>query len=669
MLRNKQTKKVKIPKILLIGLGRFGKHHFRVLKELEAAHLIEFAGVVILNKEQRKKAEAEFGIKTYTEITPSMLKNVDAVDIVTPPETHFAIIKKCLPYTNVFTEKPLATTASDAKKLELLALKHKRVLTTGHILRFHPVTEKLKEIVAKKTMPLKITGEFINPTALDQGREPSLEFLHLFDVVDMLWGKDPDIVSSRRDGRVSIVDIRYAKYHDARFVLGCKGDEKKRTLKFKYPEHTIDADFVLNTITYKKGEVSKTYQCQSEQELLHKELSEFVATLLGSKNKVDPATASRIVSIAERSISKEKAFPSIAIIGGGIFGTSIAAELGKFCSVTIFEKNADLMQEGTYVNCFRHHSGYHYPRSSETVVDIQNSRKDFEKIYKKGIVSTYPTYYGVAKNDSHTSTNEFIAFCKKHNLPYEKEALPPNLLSKKEISLCVKVPEPGYNYEKLTKIVKGRLDKEPNIKILCNSLITSLSLNKDGTKTVTYLKNSKIKTEKKFDFIINATYANINRVVEWLSFEQCPIRVDLAEVVVIKLNIDPVSITVIDGPFATLIPTGNKNEFTLYHVTESILDRYVPKDGFIKKTKKAQSNQKAILRESLRFFPILKDAIITESRVVNRGVLANHEHDDKRVADLIDHGFGCFSILSGKILSSVTIGKRVAEIIKNSLRN
>lgn len=669
MPRNKHTKIKPIPKILLIGVGRFGKSHLRVLRELHEDGSIEFAGVVIRNKEQREKTENEFGVKTYAKIYPELLKSIDAVDIVTPPETHYGIVKKCLPYTNVFVEKPLATSTSDARTLERLALKHKRTLTVGHIFRYHPVTEKLAELLGKNNMPRKITGSFINPTSSDQGREPSLELPHLFDVVDFLWHKEPEIVYARSNNRTSIVDVRYSEHHDARFVLGWTGDEKMRTLKFKYPDCVIDADFVSNTITYKKGVVSKIYQCPPKQELLRKELSEFVATILGGKNKVDATVGTRIVSIAEKAIPQKKSFPSVAIIGGGIFGTSVAAELGKFCSVTIFEKNSDLMQEGTYVNCFRHHSGYHYPRSSETVIDIQNSREDFERVYRKAIISSYPTYYGVAKNDSHVSAKEFLAFCKKHNLPYEKAALPSEFLSKNETALCIKVPELGYHYEKLTRIVKDRLAKEPNIKILCNSLITNLSLNKDGTKKITYLKNNKIKTEKRFDFVINATYANINHIADWLSFEQFPLRVDLAEVLIIKLNVDPISITLIDGPFATLIPTGNKNEFTLYHVTESILDRYVPKNGVPKKIKGTPSNKEAILRESSKFFPILKDAIVTESRIVHRGVLANHEHDDMRVVDLIDHGFGCWSILSGKILSSVTTGKRVAGIIKNSLRD
>jgi hypothetical protein len=81
-----------------------------------------------------------------------------------------------------------------------------------------------------------------------------------------------------------------------------------------------------------------------------------------------------------------------------------------------------------------------------------------------------------------------------------------------------------------------------------------------------------------------------------------------------------------------------------------------------------KSKQKAIFRKSLKLFPVLKDAKIIESRIVYRGVRAYREHDDSRVADLVDHGFGTWSVLSGKILSSVSMGKAIAKIIKEDIQ-
>ena len=668
MSNNISADQKKIPKVILIGTGRFGLNHLRVLKDLERNNIIELYGVVVRNKKNHKDIESKFKVRTYNSLSTSILKKIDAVDIVTPPETHYRIVKKCLPFVDVFVEKPLAMNEKQALDLGKLARRYKRTLTVGHIFRFHPVSEKLLELVSKKNMPIKIEGCFVNPATLDQGREPSFEFLHLFDVVDFLWGLVPGAVFSRRNKGISIVDVRYGEYNNANFILGCEGNEKKRTLKFTYPDCIIQADYIESTIVCRKGKTSKIYRCPIKQELLYRELFGFIGTIKGvGKNIVDANIGARIVSIADRAVSKPKKLPTVAIIGGGIFGTSIAAELGKSCLVTIFEKNSELMQEGTFANCLRHHYGYHYPRSDATVIDIQNSRKDFEKIYKKALVYSHKTYYGLAKNNSYVSAQEFLTFCKKHKLTYEKKFPPNNVLARNEMSLSIRVPESNYNFEILRNLTKARLDKFKNIKILYNTKVTNCSIDVDGRKTVTFIENETPIRQNKFDYVINATYANINRFSSWLSFGICPIRIDRTEVLIVKLPMPPFSLTVIDGPFACLMPDGNPNEFTLYHVKESILDRYVSKDGLVKGNDNIKSNQKSILKESMKFFPILKDAVVIESRITNRGVLANHEHDDSRVADIIEHGFGCWSILSGKILSSVTTGIRLAEIIKRNL--
>jgi predicted dehydrogenase len=653
-----------IPKILLVGAGRFGKHHLRILKEFHDEGRIELVGAVIRNPEKRLLIESEYGVRTFAALSPKLLSAVDAVDIVTPPETHYAITKKCLEYTNVLVEKPLAMRHDHAKELEALAQLKGRILMVGHIFRFHPLSHALKALLERSGMPQKIRGEFINPTSSDQQRDPAFELLHLFDIIDYLWNIGPDSVFSHHAERMSTVDFHYGNGSLAHFDLGWKGDEKKRTLIFKYPRRTLVADFEKGEIDIitKEGQKKHVYQVA---EPLTRELESFVAAIRGhSKNEVDPAVGTRIVSIAERASGRIKKKPRVAVIGGGIFGCSIASELADFCDVTLYERNAELMGEGSYINQFRHHYGYHYPRSDETVVEVQNSRADFENVFKQAIVQDYPTYYGLAKEGSLVSTAEFLDFCKKHNLPYKRKFPKKDLLDRESIELSVEVPEPSYRHSTLKSIAEDRLDSHKNVTVRRSSTVTNCDFHPDGTKRLTIADTSGGLTHADFDFVINATYANINRFADWLKFDTCPIRVDLAEVLIVKLPIDPISITVIDGPFATLMPTGNPNEFTLYHVKESIVDRYVPTSGLLKKRPSARSNRDAILRESIKIFPVLKDAEVVERRIVHRGVQANREHDDARVADILNHGFGCWSVLSGKILSSVSVGKKIALMVR-----
>src|SRR5262245_52779054 len=113
-----------IPKILLIGAGRFGLNHLRVWQELEKDNKIVLAGVVVRSKQSKENLEREFGVRAFTKLTSSLLKEVDGVDIVTPAETHLSIIRECAPRVPIFVEKPIVETEHEAEELMKLQKRH-----------------------------------------------------------------------------------------------------------------------------------------------------------------------------------------------------------------------------------------------------------------------------------------------------------------------------------------------------------------------------------------------------------------------------------------------------------------------------------------------------------------------------------------------------------------
>ena len=75
-------------------------------------------------------------------------KDIDAVIIATPPETHFEIAKKAMELgKHVFVEKPITTDVKDAEKLVDLAASKKRVLMVGHVFLYTGAVKKIKEII------------------------------------------------------------------------------------------------------------------------------------------------------------------------------------------------------------------------------------------------------------------------------------------------------------------------------------------------------------------------------------------------------------------------------------------------------------------------------------------------------------------------------------------
>ena len=139
----------------------------------------------------------------------------------------------------------------------------------------------------------------------------------------------------------------------------------------------------------------------------------------------------------------------IGIVGGGIFGVTIANRLAKSHKVEIFEKNDDILKAASDVNQCRVHRGYHYPRSDTTTNEVLESEEDFINEYKDAIMTNTENYYCISKFDSHVSSEEYVKFCKRHNLEYTKINL--DLVDKNSIDVCLKVKEYLFDHEILKR--------------------------------------------------------------------------------------------------------------------------------------------------------------------------------------------------------------------------
>ena len=269
-----------------------------------------------------------------------------------------------------------------------------------------------------------------------------------------------------------------------------------------------------------------------------------------------------------KKISKKN--PELAIIGGGIFGTTCAIILGRYFSVTLFEKNSDIFGEATWANQYRHHYGFHYPRSVATINEIKRTRKDFEKFYKSIIVSV-PSYYCVSKTGSNVSPGKYLGIFKRLRIPYKLEYPPREFLNRSAVSVCIRAPEAVYDYKKLKNFVKKKIGTNENIRLALGCEIIRAKLDDDGAK-ILKIKNKNRIYDKRFDYVINATYARHNNFCSWLGFPGKRLRFRLKELPLLKLNTKQrCAVTIMDGPFATILPVGeSKNLYTLGDVPLSV---------------------------------------------------------------------------------------------------
>ncbi len=131
-------------RILQVGLGGWGKNHLRVWSELRQE-------VFVVDVVERSLQECQVynipASRTGTDFR-AFLDKVDAVDIVTPTDTHFPVAKACLEAgKDVHVEKPLTLNTREAGALVKLAQEQKRIVQAGHIFRYNPASLFIRDAI------------------------------------------------------------------------------------------------------------------------------------------------------------------------------------------------------------------------------------------------------------------------------------------------------------------------------------------------------------------------------------------------------------------------------------------------------------------------------------------------------------------------------------------
>jgi predicted dehydrogenase len=120
----------------VVGLGRFGRLHARVLSELPGCRVKALCEV---DEPTLERCGQEYGVRDlYTDLH-SMLasEDLDAVDIVTDEASHGRQAMQCLEHGKaVFVEKPLATDGGEAEAVAALSREAGVPVVVGNISRF-----------------------------------------------------------------------------------------------------------------------------------------------------------------------------------------------------------------------------------------------------------------------------------------------------------------------------------------------------------------------------------------------------------------------------------------------------------------------------------------------------------------------------------------------------
>lgn len=304
--------------VLLVGLGRWGEKHLRVLRELGT--VVWAADVAPARRAwaTQNGVAADHAIADYREA----LSRVVAVDIVTPADSHLAIAEQCLAAgKHCFIEKPLTTTAAEGRVLVGAAERARRVVQVGHIFRYHPVTATLREALAAGRIGAVryATGRFagFKRPRTDVGVTQT-DSIHYFDLFAQLLGRDATSVQAvQRDflGRgLDDMSVTIVTYGEVAVIVEANyfvpGTHRECVIVGE--RGTLVADYGSGAVTLytgefqKKGDVWEALDTGKEElevghdEPLKAELAAFLAACEGrAENAVPARVGLRAVEVVE----------------------------------------------------------------------------------------------------------------------------------------------------------------------------------------------------------------------------------------------------------------------------------------------------------------------------------------------------------------------------------
>ncbi len=131
-------------KIGMVGAGHIANTHAACLQKISEAGI---AGMFDTTQGRAADMAERYGANTYHDLD-SMLSEVDAVYVCTPPKFHReAAIRAIESGTHVFCEKPLAVTVEDAEAIAEAVNKSDVVFAVGFNMRFSQASVEFKKLV------------------------------------------------------------------------------------------------------------------------------------------------------------------------------------------------------------------------------------------------------------------------------------------------------------------------------------------------------------------------------------------------------------------------------------------------------------------------------------------------------------------------------------------
>ncbi len=225
--KSKPNRAVRKVRVGLVGAGRMGQLHARLLSHNAA---VEFVGIVDSDPTRSQPLAKKYRTQTFFQAS-ELLDKTEAVVIAVPTQAHFTLGKLFLEKgIHCLIEKPIASNLAEAEDLIRLAEKKNVRLQVGHVERFNPaVMEAVRHIENPQFIEVNRLGPY-DPRVSGIGVVLDL-MIHDLDIVLFLVGQPVTRVEAFGAKVISEhEDIAKVRLH---FANGCIADLSASRISIK----------------------------------------------------------------------------------------------------------------------------------------------------------------------------------------------------------------------------------------------------------------------------------------------------------------------------------------------------------------------------------------------------------------------------------------------------
>ena len=261
----------------VVGAGAWGKNHIRVFSELPNVRLkyVCDSDRSKLLSIQRAYPQAKM-VETMKPIFED--SEVRGIVVASSAASHYSLAKEALMADrDVLVEKPMALHSEEAEEILEIAEKKGRILMVGHLLLYHPVVDRLKEMI--------LTGELgeiyylytqrVNLGVIRQDENALLSFApHDLSVILYLINEQPVVVSAHGESYIQrgiedvvFVSLRFSDGKMANIHLSWLDPHKMRKITIVGAKKMVvfdDVEASEKLRIYDKGVRSPSYDTYSE---------------------------------------------------------------------------------------------------------------------------------------------------------------------------------------------------------------------------------------------------------------------------------------------------------------------------------------------------------------------------------------------------------------------